>query len=243
MIQFLYFDAGFTLLHPYPSVGWHYAREAEKLGLGAFSADKLESAFRPAWKSSVKDRTGAGELPYGRNLDEARLFWNSVVAECFRIAGYQPPNEPRYFDHIFDHFCSPECWKLYDDVIPALNKAREAGLKLGILSNWDQRLRLVIEGMGLGDRFEQIIVSSDVGAEKPRREIFQFAKNAAGVNSDNQVALIGDEPEADGWGALYAGWKQCLVDRSIQAKCPEGLHSEEDLVSAVSFLLRENTEK
>lgn len=214
-IRFVYFDAGFTLLHPHPSAGYHYARIAEKYGVRV-DQNLIAGAFRPAWRQALARQSAATLLPYGRNLDEARLFWRGVIHACFEVAQVPPPNDPAYFSEVFDYFAQAECWRLYPDVEPALAMLEDRGIPYGVISNWDPRLRSVLEGIGLSGRLSSIILSCEAGYEKPRPEIYAAAQLAAGVPAE-EIALIGDEPEADGHGALRAGWQQCLVDRSAAA--------------------------
>ncbi len=234
MIQFVYFDAGFTLLEPWPSVGWHYARLAHAHGVVA-GAEALTAAFRPAWMRAVAEKARDRELPYGRNLEEAFIFWSAVVRACFEASEVEPPASPEFYREAFDTFSRGNAWRLYDDVAPALALLDEAEIPYGILSNWDPRLYSVLEDHGLGERMRAVVISSEAGAEKPRGEIFRRAEAAAGV-TPGEVALVGDDPEADGAGATAAGWRACIVRRDGSPP-DRDLPWAEDLVGAVRQLL------
>jgi len=233
-LRFLYFDAGFTLLHPWPSVGHHYAEVAAEWSVSA-SAPALDAAFRGAWRGALAGRDSA--LPYGRNLAEARVFWAGVVTECFRLAGAAAPTEQAFHDAVFDRFAEARCWRLYPDVNPALALLEERGIPFGVLSNWDPRLRPVLDALGLGPRLSALVISSEAGCEKPRPGIYQVALRAAGNPEPASIGLIGDEPESDGHGALRAGWRQCLILREPGALPPAGLIVRNSLTDAVAALL------
>jgi putative hydrolase of the HAD superfamily len=234
---FIYFDIGFTLLRPVPSVGFHYAEAAARHGL-VVQAEHLDAAFVPAWRAARKAAAISDALPYGRNLEEALQFWTVVVREVFANAGYKPlPEDSPYYREVFDHFARGECWALYPDVEEALAILEGEGIPFGALSNFDPRIRQILEETGLGPRLSRIITSSEVGAEKPDPAIFRHAREVLKPHEAARIALIGDEPEADGHGAHRAGWQQCLVLRGGQAAAEPPLCSESTLPAAVRRLL------
>ncbi|CAN5225431.1 hypothetical protein BH09SUM1_BH09SUM1_28660 [soil metagenome] len=234
-IPFIYFDAGFTLIRPAPSVGHHYGECARRFGVECEAA-ALDASFVTAWKATRATSAVSAALPHGRNLEEALGFWTLVVKECFRGAGHAAPADPRYYQELFDLFADAGCWALYEDVPEALRLIEEAGARWGVLSNWDPRLHSVLRGMGLAERASAVVISSEAGAEKPSPEIFLRAQAAAGVADPANLALIGDEPSADGHGALAAGWRQCLVWRH-PTPAPAGLASGPKLTDCVRQIL------
>jgi putative hydrolase of the HAD superfamily len=89
---------------------------------------------------------------------------------------------------------------------------RKRGLKLGVVSNWDARLRPLLHALGLADQFEAIVVSPEVGASKPERAIFETAVKQLGVPA--QIVLhVWDNFEMDMAGANAAGLRSVQVDR------------------------------
>ena len=234
---FLYFDAAFTLFRPMPSVGHHYAAVARGFGVDADAA-KLEAAFVPAWRHARKVAAVTRELPYGRNRAEAVGFWTVVVEAVFREAGFAAPAlESGYYEAVYDHFEDASCWQLYPDVEPALALLEAARVPFGILSNFDPRLHKLVAGLGIGGRMSHVVCSSEAGAEKPDRRIFDHARGLLTPAEAAEPALVGDEPEADGVGPLAAGWRQCLVARHGVRGLPEGVVARPGLVEAVELLL------
>lgn len=257
--RFVFFDAGFTLLEPWPGVGFHYAGCARDWGAAASEVPddaSLDRGFRIAWKA-VRAREAPGNpVPYGRAYREARSFWDDVVRETFRAAGGAAPEREEFFADIFERFAHAPCWRLYPDVAPALAMLRSAAIPWGILSNWDSRLHTVVaEFPGLAEA-AAVVISAEAGAEKPAARIFEAGAaaartrcaagraGAAGTDAPgpSDFALIGDEPEADGHGAIAAGWQQCLVlrdagTRSGPRTAPPGLRHAATLDAAVAHLL------
>jgi putative hydrolase of the HAD superfamily len=228
----VFFDAAFTLIWPHPSVGSVYARHGAAFGVRADAA-ALDAGFRAAWKAA---RARAGKLPYGRTLDEARAFWYPVIRATFEAAGSRAPDAPEFLAGLFDDFATANCWRADPQARAAIAAVREAGARAGVLSNFDARLRPVLDALGLEAGLDRVIASADVGAEKPDPEMFAAARRIAGTSGP--IAHIGDEPEADGEGPLAAGWRQCLVLRPGHA-APPGLRAEADLLSAVRAVLRD----
>ena len=103
---------------------------------------------------------------------------------------------------------------LYDDVIQTLQHLRDAGFKLGIVSNWDTPLDPLLERLGIVNYFDVIVASHDVlvKSEKPDSHIFNYALAAVGVSAEDAVH-VGDTYEADIIGARNVGIRPILLDR------------------------------
>ncbi len=103
---------------------------------------------------------------------------------------------------------------LYDDVLPTLQRLRDAGFKLAIVSNWDTPLEPLTERLGIVDYFDVIVASHDVRvrSEKPGPHIFNYALAAVGVPAE-EVVHVGDTYEADIVGARNIGIRPVLLDR------------------------------
>ena len=104
--------------------------------------------------------------------------------------------------------------KLYDDVIPTLERLRAAGFKLAIVSNWDTPLDPLTERLGIAEYFDVITASHDsrVRSEKPDSHIFNYTLAAVGVSAAEAVH-VGDTYEADIVGARNVGIRPILLDR------------------------------
>lgn len=99
------------------------------------------------------------------------------------------------------------------DAEPALDRLAAAGVRLGVVSNWDCALPDVLADLGVADRFEVIAVSAVVGAAKPDPAIFRHALRRLGVPA-TRALHCGDHPEYDCVGALRAGIRAVLIDRT-----------------------------
>ena len=88
----------------------------------------------------------------------------------------------------------------YRDVAPALRKLREAGYRLGSLTNGNTD----IHRLQLGPLFDFSITAASVGRAKPHPRMFVEACQQARVQPA-QLAHVGDEAETDLAGARNAG--------------------------------------
>ena len=204
-IRAVTFDVGGTLIEPWPSVGHVYAEVARQFGIEA-APDRITSAFMQSWKNR-------GSFGYSRGE------WFSVVCESF---GCRVTEE--MFHSIYERFAQPSAWHLFEDVIPALQFAKSRGLKLGIISNWDERLKPLLERFHLVHRFDSVIVSVEVAAHNPESRIFLEAAQA--LDSPAEESLhIGDSEREDVLGATEAGMQARKIDRQRNESLLEILQS------------------
>lgn len=236
-LDFLYFDAAWTVVEPVRRVGEIYAGVAEEFGTRV-EPGALDTAFGRAWMAA-KATAPPGPV-YGATHEEARRFWRRVVADAFATAGSAMPGDP-FFDALYRRFATRECWRVPDDTLPALAAARARGVRVGILSNFDARLHAILDDVVLSSQFDAIVASCDAGCEKPDPAIFAHAMRRAGATDAARVGMIGDTPEDDFRGATAAGWRACLIDRKAgTAGSPvprDGAPTFSNLVQCVEHLL------
>jgi putative hydrolase of the HAD superfamily len=203
-IKAIFFDAAGTLLRAHPSVGHVYAEVVGQHGTEADPA-ALDAAFRKAFAT----RRGASQ-PALHN--EGYDWWKALVREVFGSLRVEVPDFDRCFHDLYWRFARDDVWRLYPDALPALLEARGRGWKIALVSNWDVRLRRVIEGMGIASLFDALIISTEVGAEKPDPRIFRIACNRLTV-PPGEACHVGDSETEDVAGASAAGVRAILLDR------------------------------
>jgi putative hydrolase of the HAD superfamily len=208
-IRALFFDVGGTLIEPWPSVGAIYSAVAARHGINA-DADTMESAFHAAWRQ-MKMSAAPGALTVSR-----RDWWRALVWRTLERAGAGPAVAGRQpeacFEELYAAFARADAWRVFPDGLAALQETRARGLHVGLISNWDQRLRPLLERLDLARYCDSVTVSCDVGAEKPDPAIFKAALAAAGV-APGESLHAGDAPDEDVRGARAAGMHAVLVKR------------------------------
>ncbi|MBE2212651.1 MAG: HAD-IA family hydrolase [Opitutaceae bacterium] len=197
-VEVVTFDAAGTLLRPHPSVGAVYREVALTHGCD-LPEDALDQAFRTAFHAVSKDPAVLD--PEGRERD----FWRRVVLHAFRSLGRAPARFDAFFEELWDTFAHGARWRVYERAPETLATLRARGYRLGVLSNWDNRLHRVLEETGLRVLFEVVTISSEAGAEKPDTAIFRRAEAAHAI-APALTLHIGDSLKHDIEGARAAGW-------------------------------------
>jgi putative hydrolase of the HAD superfamily len=207
--EVLFLDAAGTLMEVSEPVGLTYARIAQEHGVIVDGA-AMDHAFRCTWRELPPPLYPGGQPAE----DDDRSWWRELVLQSFdkvldeRLASevFEP-----MFATCYEHYAQPHAWRLFDDVAPAL-LALHGKLRLFVISNFDRRLRKVLHGLGIAALFERLIISSEVGAEKPQARIFEVALGAAGVPPE-RCFHAGDEENADVRGAEAVGIPAMRVKR------------------------------
>jgi putative hydrolase of the HAD superfamily len=204
MIKVITFDAGNTLIRLSHPVGVTYASVAKRFGADLDSTG-LEKGFRTAWKTVPRLPDAPGPRP-----DDGRSWWRDVVSKTFEIAGAKVEPFDDFFDAVYREFALPGIWRLEPGALDLLQDLRRAGFRLGIISNFDLRLYEILRHLGVSTLFEHIIVSSQVGADKPSPRIFEEALRRFQIETE-QVLHVGDDGIADGQGAAAMGIETLIL--------------------------------
>jgi len=204
----LLLDAMGTLIGLRRSVGATYAELAAAHGVNV-AADAIDAAFprlfRQAPPLAFPGLEGAELLQAEQN------WWSDLIAATLRACGHDPPLPPELGAALFSHFATAEPWLVYPDVAEHLQRWRGRGIRLAVVSNFDQRLTGLLESLELAPLFETVVVSSAVGAAKPDPRPFQQALNQLQLPAE-AVWHIGDSPE-DEAGAKASGLRCLLIRR------------------------------
>ena len=83
--------------------------------------------------------------------------------------------------------------RLYDDALPFMRALRSRGVKVAIVSNCSEYTRDLLESNGVADLADALVLSCEVGAEKPAAEIFSHALDQLGVPARRAV-FVDDQP-------------------------------------------------
>ena len=102
-------------------------------------------------------------------------------------------------------------------------------MRLAVISNWDDRLRVLLESLAIAHQFEVIIVSAEVGHTKPSPEIFRSAAEALQLPPDD-ILHVGDSEKEDHQGALAAGFQSRWLYRDSAEPIGHSITSLEDLL-------------
>lgn len=197
------FDAAGTLIRLREDVGVTYARRFAAFGASlppARVADAFGRVLRSMPPMVFPHATRAA------TLDLEKGWWREVVRRTLRAADgtARLRDFDSCFEALFTHYATACAWEPMPDAEAALATLASRGLRLAVVSNFDQRLPRLLTDLGLGRFFERIVLPADAGAAKPDPRIFEFALAALRVAA-REAAYVGDDPADDHAGARAAG--------------------------------------
>jgi HAD superfamily hydrolase (TIGR01509 family) len=127
----------------------------------------------------------------------------------------------------YEVMADKESWRPYPDTEPVLRALRQRGIPLGIVSDFGWDLRTHLAHHGMADLFDAVILSYEVGFEKPDPRMFLKACDELGVDP-RATLMVGDSPVRDG-GANAVGMRAFIL--SAEHRTGErGLHEVLSLI-------------
>ncbi|HEX6199888.1 MAG TPA: HAD family hydrolase, partial [Thermoanaerobaculia bacterium] len=226
-VRALTLDATGTLLHA-PRLGELYREVLRRHGLGV-TADAAEvgEVVRRVWQEMACVTDGSTDR-FSTHPEGARGWWRRFAE---RVAEHLGAGEPSPFatTELFERFARPDAWEPFPDARPALAELRARGLALAVVANWDERLPPVLEGLGLAEHLDAVVVSAAVGYEKPDPRAFLAALARLGelyreVLRRHGLAVTADAAEVG--EVVRRVWQEmaCVTDGSTDrfSTHPEG---------------------
>jgi putative hydrolase of the HAD superfamily len=169
----------------------------------------LDAAFYSAW-AKMPPRQAID----GPRENDDKDWWRELTDHVLREAAPEVGELDRdnFFEVAYEHFAEAGVWELYPEVVDVLTQL-DPRFQLAIVSNFDGRLRVILERLGISKYFGYIFVSSEIGADKPDPEIFRRALKFLGLQPGD-VLHVGDDPERDWLAAAAAGLSIFKLDRN-----------------------------
>jgi HAD superfamily hydrolase (TIGR01509 family) len=184
------FDANGTLLRmvdPVPALRDLLRRHGVEL-----SAEEVASAF------AAEARYYADHCAAGRDDESLAELRRDCLGVFLEAAGARLDREP-----LLEAYTGAFSFEILPGATETLRGLRARGLALAVVSNWDVSMHARLEALGLTGLVDVAIASSDAGASKPDRAIFEHALGLLGVSPDRALH-VGDSP-TDEDGAAAAG--------------------------------------
>ena len=208
MIEVVFFDAGDTLLRPHPSFEELFASVCSARGYEVTPSDV--AAVRARMAPHLVDIAEVTGVQNPSLSAEASLtFWSFLYRrflEELEVADEDLVKE------LFTVFSSSASYKLYADVLPAVEALRSSGYRMGLISNFETWLEDMLVDLELGSVFEPVVISGREGIEKPDPDLYRIAVERAGIDPARCVH-VGDSPKMDVEPALEVGLNAVLLDR------------------------------
>lgn len=203
-IEAVLLDATGTLIELARPVGEVYAEAAARQGI-TLPAWRVQDAFE-----RVMRRATPRVFPELTSRDEIaaaeKAWWDDLVRQTFQAVDstVRFPDAPALYDDLFAAFARADAWRLRDGAREALDGLDAAGVRVGVVSNFDLRLEALLDALGIGSRLACVVLPAHCGARKPDAPIFRAALAALGLPAE-AVVLVGDDPAVDLAGARAVG--------------------------------------
>jgi putative hydrolase of the HAD superfamily len=207
------FDAGNTLLF------LDYERLAREVGA---------AVEVPLTARDLEAQAGEAALALERSDTSDHDRASRYLESLFLLAGVPRERLGVVRDTLLRLHRERHLWSgMHPETPAALARMRQAGLRLGVVSNSDGRVEEALAAAGIRAEFEVIVDSRLVGFEKPDPRIFQAALEPLGIEPEGAL-YVGDIYEVDVIGARRAGLDVVLLD-------PAGNHAGRDVQTAASI--------
>jgi 2-haloacid dehalogenase len=146
--------------------------------------------------------------------DRGGRTWNDAVAELSSHFPHRRELISAYHEFWEDSIAGP-----IEETIRILERLHANGYRLVGLTNWSaEKFRLTRKRYPLFNLFDDIIVSGEVGAMKPEREIFELTLRRLSLRAEECLFIDDHRPNTDAAAAL--GF------RTIHFQSPQQLEEE-----------------
>jgi putative hydrolase of the HAD superfamily len=225
--EVIFLDLGDTLVRAHPSWADVYARTFPEFGI-----DVTREDFHRAFQDVFAE--GENEGPFEATAEASYRRLVELDGRVFAKLGYHDL-PPAFFRRVEEVFAERSSWWVFPDVMPALDTLRDAGIRLGVISNWSWQAPELLHDLDLAAHFESLVVSAHVGYLKPHPRIFEHALEVMRV-MPHQAIHVGDSVAADVRGAERVGMTPVLIDRRTHSHVGEVERQPPERVSLVRDL-------
>jgi putative hydrolase of the HAD superfamily len=200
----VFFDVGDTLLDTSAMLDAALYTALVSIAPGVSLAD-----VRRAVETSAADLPR--RTPPFEDVQENVEWWMDRYRRVGQALALSPDALDRFVHQVVGGHLSGDPLRVVPGVPEALGALAARGIRLGVISNWDDTLDDILARKGLRTFFDAVIVSTALGEAKPSRAIFEHALRTMGVTA-SEAWHVGDDALADAAGATRAGLTAVLLD-------------------------------
>jgi putative hydrolase of the HAD superfamily len=140
-------------------------------------------------------------------------FWLNYSRRHLQALGFQPSDAerlaPQAHAHMRDTYKPVS--RVRPETVEALKELRASGFLLGLITNRSKPIYNEMHQIGLDLHFDFYLTGNQLGAYKPRKEIFDNLVAFTG-HSKEELLYVGDNYYADILGARNAGIESALLN-------------------------------
>lgn len=210
-INAVLFDAVGTLFDTRLPIGEIYEAVAKGYGSVA-TAESIGEAFLDQWSLI--------EPP--RDKDS----WKAMVLSIFKDVGMVDKFD-NFFEELYEVFQTSGGWHCFPETKEVLQSLQVAGYRLGVVSNFDDRITQVLRALKLESFFDSVTTPYSCGYAKPDPRIFEAALNSLQIDAGDAL-FVGDQVVEDVHAAEHAGLNALLILR-VRQRVPSDINTVSNL--------------
>jgi HAD superfamily hydrolase (TIGR01509 family) len=201
---------GYTLIEPHMEAPAIVTTLLVDLGMQPDDAT-LQAAYERAERLFIEDYLRPLNNTWTADAHIER-FYTRYYVQLLADLGVDD-SDAQHARTIIARYLAPSNWRIYPDVLPALDALRAQGYHLGAASDWGTNLIRILHALGLSRYLEWVVISGAVGAAKPSPHFYDLMVRRAGVPAA-QIVHVGDSYYGDVRGARTVGAHAVLIDRA-----------------------------
>lgn len=211
-IRAVFFDVGFTLLAPYPSVPEVVRDVCARRGV-VVGIDCLQQQI-PHVETLFAELTHANPHTWSDEQAITQVwltYFTELLRPCLQDAGEEvlracADDAQRAFDEA-------SAYALYPDVYTTLAALKAHGMTMGVISDWGINLAMILRHHDLTQFFDFAVISAALRRAKPDPELYHTALQRADAIPDYAIH-VGDSYVRDVLGARSVGVTGVMIDRA-----------------------------
>lgn len=209
-ITTIVFDLDDTLRYNDPHAHNFFSDFALSLG-GTFITEQRKAAQR--WEHQYWAGSNELLLDIEKFTEGSESFWLNYSQRHLHALGFPSADAERFAPlahaHMRDNY-QPES-RVHPETIQSLEELRADGYLLGVITNRSKPIYNEMHEIGLDLHFDFYLTGGQLGAFKPRKEIFENLVAFTGYPKE-ELLYVGDNYYADILGARNAGIESALLN-------------------------------
>jgi 2-haloacid dehalogenase len=173
---------------------------------------ELEICFRSSWKEMSQKTHPDHKDRYANHPKGIEGWWRELIEIYLKNINNKKIEKEVVYREIFDWFDHPENWRLEPTFHELIHFCKLEKIGLGILSNWDLRLRNLLLQKNILGYFDIILISAEFGYEKPSPLFFKEAETLCNTQAHN-IFYIGDKIELDYIPSKKRNWNSYILSK------------------------------
>ncbi|MFA5508120.1 MAG: HAD family hydrolase [Vulcanimicrobiota bacterium] len=203
MPQAVIFDFAETLAHLEPDKGETLQNFVLERGGPKLDAADIGRAFKCL---EVTNPYSSVEI---RKNEQREHFYRLYNRHLFQLLGVEHlVSSDEYYTYAMSR---ERRWQLSPHALPLLRKLKTHSVPIYLASNFDSRLRKMLQELKISEYFEKVLISQEMMLEKPDLDFYRAVLEATSLPAPS-VVYIGDSYSLDFLPARQTGFAAYLLD-------------------------------